>query len=198
MAQPIFKSFIGAALLGASSLALAVPMDGGISFVASPGSDFSFDNQSFSFDSNGTNALVNDLNGQFGDYFSSGDAATFFDFTYNPAASVEGTTVWEAVSTKNAGSTIQFTLESLTKADFASGTGSLNSAIIEGTGTLSDGDKYVSAAWNISANEADGTFSWSSSTSAQKPRPVPEPGTLGMLGLALAGLGVKYRRKFAA
>lgn len=197
MTNSLFKAVLGAALISASTLAIAVPMDGGISFSSQPGTTFTFDDTQFDFDSDIPNATVNAVSGDFGNYFATGDQATFYDFTYNPDSAIEGTKIWDAVATQNGGSTVSFILESLTMATFTPGQPGLSSAVVEGTGILTDGINQVAAAWNITANEASSTFSWSSSTAALPAR-VPEPSTLGLLGLALAGMGMKMRRKLSA
>lgn len=197
MTNSLFKAVMGATLICASTLAFAVPMDGGISFSSQPGTSFTFDDNQFDFDSDIPNATVNDVSGDFGNYFANGDEATFYDFTYDPAGAIEGTTIWQAVATQDGGSTISFILDSLTTAAYSPGLPGLSSAVVEGTGILTDGVNQVAAGWNITANEASNTFSWSSSTAAFPAR-VPEPSTLGLLGLALAGMGFKMRRKLSA
>lgn len=188
----VFKGIIGAALLCASSLALAVPMHGGISFSSLPDSNFTFDttNNTFDFDDNtpNGNAKVNSIKGDFANYFAKNNLATFFDFSYGPFAGPQ--TIWEGTSTvgANSGSQLSFILDNVNvKLE------SDDMMAISGFGTLTDGVNETTGTWNVTANQGGGTFSWSSSTATD----VPEPGTLALLGLGLAGLGAARRRQKA-
>lgn len=182
------KGFIGAALLSISSFAFAVPMLGGISFSSLPGSDFVFNTttKTFDFDDNIPNAKVNSITHDFADYFAFDNPVTFFDFAYGPFVGPQ--TIWEGTASvgPNAGTQLSFILENI-NVDYETS----NLAALSGMGTLTDGVDSVQGMWNISANQGGGTFSWSSSTA------VPEPGTLALLGLGLAGLGAARRRQKA-
>lgn len=180
------KQAVAAAVLGAASVsASALPVSGGISF-SSDGSPFSFNTttNTVDFSDLGTNAVVDSVSGDFANYFSVNNAATFHDFVYDPFSGP--VTIWDALATVggNAGTSIQFDLNSATTLLELS-----NLVVLEGVGELSGGGSTQSGIWNISMNSAGGTFSWSASTAA-----VPEPSMFMLFGLGLAGVGLARRR----
>lgn len=173
------------ALLGLSSMASAVPLSGGVSFSSIDTSLFNWDASADLFDFSPNNGRVDSVSGDFVGALSIGDSANFNDFTYG-AGFVAGT-IWEAGSLSFALNQIDFAVEGPNPA-------APSFVGLSGLGTLTDGTDSVSGEWNITANTAGGTFSWSSSTAVDASA-VPAPATFGLLGLGLAGMAAMRRRK---
>ena len=186
----IKNSLLLAGLMTASFGASAVPMSGGISFSSVDTSPFSFDTTTNSvdfedvdYDAGERNAAVDDVSGDFANYFAGGDGAAFYDFVYDPFTGPA--TVWKAEASvaPNGGTDIWFELGN-TNVEYEAA----NLVVLTGQGNITDGVESVFGTWNITLNGLGGTFSWSSSTA------VPEPGVLALLGLGLAGLGFARKK----
>ncbi len=108
-----------------------------------------------------------------------GTTGTIYDFDFDSISSA-GFTLWTIGD-------FTFTLENLTVDDQ-----SVSDLDLSGTGYLSYLDyEDTYGVWNFSANTVTGqTFSWSSTTSA-----VPEPATMLLFGIGLAGISSMSRRK---
>lgn len=179
------KTIATASLLLASASAVAIPMNGGISFSSIDSSLFNWDSAGDNFNFAASNAQVDDVSGDFVGVLSVGDIGSFFDFEYD-GDFVPGK-VWEF-------GTLEFDLTSITNVfEAASFVG------IEGMGMISDGTDSIVSNWSITAQTAGGTFSWSASNevSSLPPSTVSEPSTIGIASLALlafSGLAAGRRK----
>ncbi|WP_246180398.1 PEP-CTERM sorting domain-containing protein [Marinobacter changyiensis] len=185
------QALLGAALVGFTAAAAALPISGGGSFVANaPNSGYDANSVTFGTSPNpsGDNAQIKATSGNYANLFAFNDTVEFYDFIYNPYSGTKK--IWDGSGSLNP-TNMQFFLKNVSSGSLNSST---NQFIISGTGfirggTLGDG---VDVMWSFTGNQATrNNFSWSASIS------VPEPGTLVLLGIGLAGLGVARRRQRA-
>ncbi len=124
---------------------------------------------------------------------AAGTFAQFFAFNWIPPS--VGTTIW----TYTAASGVTFSL-SLNSVTSVTGTAIPDSIAVTGTGTLTSSDPLqflpTLAVWNffgaIAAQGRDVGF-----IGIATPGQAPEPASLALVGIALAGLGLSRRRKQA-
>lgn len=118
-----------------------------------------------------------------------GTSATFTPFTFNPTNNV--TPLWSFTF-----GGVTYSLDALASTMLAVKTGGiLPTLTVTGTGTAHASAGYADTpgAYVITANESQTTFSFSSSSGVA---PVPEPGTVILLGSSLLGIVVVGRKKF--
>jgi len=114
------------------------------------------------------------------------DPVDMTDFQFNPLSPSPVVPLYEITQ---AGLTLSFDLVTISIGEQIS-----TSLRLEGEGIMNlTGFDPTPGIWRFTGQGAGGTFSWSASSAA-----VPEPATIGMLGLALAGIAAVRRRRVAA
>lgn len=181
-----YKALIAGSLMTLSAAAVAMPIEGDIAFGATfdaydfeGGSKVSLDEATF-IDIIGNQANVfassDDLAGL------TGTAVTYNDF-YIDGTDLPYSPLWSGGGFSFALETINIVSQTAVEIG------------LSGAGTMSaEGYEDTSYFWSWSGDTSGGTFNAFSSTNT----PVPEPGTLALLGLGLAGLGAARRRQKAA
>ena len=137
------------------------------------------------------------VSGGTGDYAGLANTpVTFTDFTFEPVLSPNPVSPLWTFTT--GGTTYSFTLSTIAVTSEGYDINQDSFLILSGSGTLSISGVINRDAtfgtFQFSGNETAGDFSFSASNAA---RPTPEPGTVGLFGLALLGLGGAVRRRFA-
>jgi len=177
------KNFIrGAGLLllaMGSSAVMAVPITGVIAFsgtATDDGSSLTFNN------------VIVGIAGATGTFAAEGvafpDPVAFTDFNYTPGSFAPVTPLWAVGG---------FTFDLATVTIEAQTPGFLS---LSGTGTLMNaGYDDTAYEWTYSSNPL-GNTSFEFFSAASSPTPVPEPGSLALLGLGLVGFAVTgYKRR---
>ena len=126
--------------------------------------------------------FVTNPTGDFDTYLNSGDTATVYGFTFNPAANPVANPLWTAGG-------FSFTLDSIV-VSFRDE----NQIIFDGLGTITgNGFDSTLGSWHMSVGSTS-YFNFQSGTTTDV-APVPEPATIFLLGTGLIGIAKLGRKK---